>query len=169
MNCQASITRHLRPESAPSGLVVVLPAEVSTQLPSQGMVMLGGTLNEHPFQAAFEPNGEGSHWAWLSPDLVEAVGLADGANVQLTVEPQKIWPEPTVPSDIAAALEADPEAMAVWQDITAAARWDWIRWILAAKQAETRQKRIVVGCSKMRSGKRRPCCFDRSQCTLTVV
>jgi hypothetical protein len=45
------------------------------------------------------------------------------------------------------------------------ARWEWVRWIKATKNPQTRQRRVEVGISKLRSGKRRPCCFDLASCT----
>ena len=35
-------------------------------------------------------------------------------------------------------------------------------WITSAKQSETRTRRIKNACLMLASGKRRPCCFDRS-------
>jgi hypothetical protein len=127
------------------------------------MVLLKGVINGKPFHAAAEPDGKGSHW-FRVPEGVKAKA---GDTVDLEFEVSKDWPEPNVPEDLAAALAADPEAMAVWRDITPMARWDWIRWVGACKTPETRAKHVVVACSKMRSGKRRACCFDRSACTLT--
>ncbi|MCW0368614.1 hypothetical protein NB699_003597 [Xanthomonas sacchari] len=42
------------------------------------------------------------------------------------------------------------------------ARRDWIFWIGAGKQAQTRVKRIASTCDMLAAGKRRVCCFDRS-------
>ena len=67
--------------------------------------------------------------------------------------------EPKVPTDFQKALSANPKAKAPWTDITPIARRDWISWIESAKQLETRQRRIEVACSKLASGKRRPCCY----------
>jgi uncharacterized protein YdeI (YjbR/CyaY-like superfamily) len=64
--------------------------------------------------------------------------------------------------DFRKALAAVPAARAVWSDITAAARRDWIQWITTAKRAETRARRIENACDMLASGKRRVCCFDRS-------
>ena len=52
-----------------------------------------------------------------------------------------------------------------WKEVTPAAHWDWIRWIRATNNPETSAKRIRVGCSKLKSGMSRPCCFNRSMCT----
>jgi uncharacterized protein YdeI (YjbR/CyaY-like superfamily) len=85
--------------------------------------------------------------------------------VRVEVEPTKDWPEPDVPADFENALAGAPELSGLWQDITPMARWEWVRWINATKNPETRRRRIEVGISKLRSGKRRPCCFDLAACT----
>jgi hypothetical protein len=40
-----------------------------------------------------------------------------------------------------------------------------VRWINATKNPEARRRRVEVGISKLRSGKRRPCCFNLAACT----
>lgn len=68
-------------------------------------------------------------------------------------------PEYGVPSDLKKALNVTPKALQAWNDITPIARRDFITWIESAKQAETRARRVTVACSKLVSGKRRPCCY----------
>ena len=53
----------------------------------------------------------------------------------------------------------------LWDDITPMARWEWVRWVNATRNPDTRRRRVEVSISKMNSGKRRPCCFDLSSCT----
>lgn len=65
-----------------------------------------------------------------------------------------------MPVDFKKALANDTKAQATWDDITTNARKNWICWIISAKKAETRARRIEVGLSKLRSGMRRPCCFE---------
>jgi uncharacterized protein YdeI (YjbR/CyaY-like superfamily) len=64
-----------------------------------------------------------------------------------------------VPADLRKALGSDPKALTAWEDITPLARNEWICWIESAKKAETRNRRIEWGCSNLRDGKRRPCCW----------
>jgi hypothetical protein len=45
------------------------------------------------------------------------------------------------------------------------ARWEWVRWVNATPNADTRERRVEVTISKMKSGKRRPCCFNLASCT----
>jgi hypothetical protein len=141
--------------------MLVLPKEASAQLPSRGMVLVHGSCNGEPFSAVLEPDGQGSHWCKAPAAVLER------AAVTLEFEPGKDWPEPTVPADLQSALEADSAARSTWADITPMARWDWIRWVGATKNPKTRSRRVEVTCSKLRSGQRRACCFDRSQCTVT--
>jgi hypothetical protein len=64
-----------------------------------------------------------------------------------------------VTADLKKALTSDPQALTAWEDITPLARNEWICWIESAKKAETRSRRIEWGCSSLKDGKRRPCCW----------
>ena len=63
------------------------------------------------------------------------------------------------PVDLRKALAAVPEAQETWKDITPLARNEWICWVISAKKAETRAKRIKWACENLADGKRRPCCW----------
>jgi hypothetical protein len=133
------------------------------------MAMVEGTINDVPFQAALEPDGEGSHWFTVNKAVRDAAQAEQGDTVTLAIEPAREWPEPTVPADLKSALAAIPQAQRLWKDITPMARWDWIRWIRSTKQSETRHRRVEVACSKLKAGARRPCCFNRNLCTEPAV
>jgi len=64
-----------------------------------------------------------------------------------------------LPADLKKALASDAKALETWEDITPLARNEWICWIESAKKAETRTRRIEWGCSSLKDGKRRPCCW----------
>ena len=145
--------------------IVRLPQAASRKLPSRGMSMVEGTFNGRAFQAPLEPDGTGSHWFKVSNTMLRAAGAEVGDSVSVAVETMPLWPEPKVPADLAEALASDSEARRLWMDITPVARWDWIRWIGATRSPETRAIRIEKTLSKLRSGKRAACCFNRSQCT----
>ncbi len=141
---------------------VVLPKHASDTLPRRGRTTVQGTLNGHSFQATLEPDGKLSHWLPLDQALCAAAGVNVGDAVTLTLSPVAQEPEPAVPPDFHEALAAAPAALAVWNDTTTLARVDWIHWIVTAKQAKTRAKRIANACDMLASGERRVCCFDPS-------
>ena len=148
-----------------SQTILRLPEAASSKLPSRGMSMVEGTLNGHAFQAPLEPDGMGSHWFTVSNTMLKAARVEVGDSVPVALEPMALWPEPKVPADLAEALSSDPQARGSWMDITPVARWDWIRWIGSTRNRDTRSIRIEKTLSKLRSGKRAACCFNRSQCT----
>ncbi len=147
---------------AVSWTFLTLPKEASAKLPSRGMTSVEGTLNGSPFRATLEPDGQGGHWLKVGRKMREVAGAEAGDVVTLEIAPVAAEPEPRVPADLRKALAAAPKARELWSDITPTARRDWIHWIVSAKQAETRARRIRNACSMLAAGKRRPCCFDRS-------
>jgi hypothetical protein len=146
-----------------------LPQSASAMLPSRAMTMVEGTINGSRFQAPLEPDGKGSYWFRVDEIAREAARVDAGETVTLEIEPVTEWPAPEVPPDVKNALAAVPQAHALWTQITPHAQWDWIRWIRATNQPETRKRRIEVACSKLKAGMRRPCCFNRNLCTESSV
>lgn len=146
--------------------ILRLPEEVSEKLSSRGQVAVQGTINGHEFQTVLEPDGYSGHWMRVDEKLQETTGIRAGDTATLQIDSTKDWPEPNVPEDLEAALGAAPRKIqGLWGDITPMARWEWVRWVHATKNADTRKRRVEVTISKMNGGKRRPCCFDLAACT----
>jgi hypothetical protein len=158
---KGTLRRPATPKNA-SWVFLVLPAQASAKLPTRGTTAVDGTLEGHPFKAMLEPDGQGSHWLKVPRALREAAGVGAGDTVALEIARASQAPEPRVPADLRTALAASPEAKAQWSGLTPAGRQDWIHWIMSAKKAETRARRIVNACDMLICGKRRVCCFDRS-------
>jgi hypothetical protein len=147
--------------------IVRLPDDASRLLPSRGQVSVEGSIDGRRFETVLEPDGMRGHWFRVGPELS---GKGDGDTVDITLRVTKDWPEPDVPADLAAALRNAPQAIRdVWDDITPMARWEWVRWVNATANPDTRRRRVEVSISKIDHGKRRPCCFDLSACTDPVL
>jgi len=159
IQCEATV-------AALSGkLIVRLPDAASSALPSRNQVATTGTIDGQPFDVVVEPDGRRGHWINLSDVRPQPDGLAAGQDITLTIAPASEWPEPDVPDDLRAALEGAPDVLELWASITPMSRWEWVRWVRATRNPATRAKRVEVSISKLRAGKRRPCCFDLSACT----
>jgi Bacteriocin-protection, YdeI or OmpD-Associated/Domain of unknown function (DUF1905) len=146
--------------------VLRLPEAASKELPSRGQVAVHGTINGAGFQTVLEPDGNSGHWMRVDDTLQHAAGIGVGDTAAVGIEVTRDWPEPGVPEDLAAALNAAPQKIQhMWNEITPMARWEWVRWVNATKNPDTRSRRVEVTISKMQSGKRRPCCFNLAACT----
>ncbi|WP_404390155.1 DUF1905 domain-containing protein [Humibacillus xanthopallidus] len=147
-------------------VIVRLPQAASEQLPSRGQVAVQASLAGHRFDTVVEPDGRRGHWIRVDEALQRAAGVSPGDIAEASLHVVPDWPEPEVPDDLASALaDAPAKIQDVWQDITPMARWEWVRWVQATANPQTRQRRVEVSLSKMDGGKRRPCCFDLASCT----
>lgn len=142
-------TTLLRPADAADGddwAFLVLPKSASEILPRRGRTSVKGTINGHPFKATLDPDGRFGHWLTVSEDLRVAAGAQFGDTVTVQIAPMHPEPEPALPRDLRQALDAMPEAKAVWDDTTTLARVDWVHWVESAKQAKTRKRRVENAC-----------------------
>jgi Domain of unknown function (DUF1905)/Bacteriocin-protection, YdeI or OmpD-Associated len=162
----ASIRCDARLSTIDTSTVLRLPATASANLPSRGQVAVHGTINGVKFQTVLEPDGKSGHWMRVDDTLRRAAAVSAGDTATLDIEVTEDWPEPNVPKDLATALAAAPQKIQnLWNEITPMARWEWVRWVNATKNRDTRTRRVDVSISKMKSGKSRPCCFNLSACT----
>jgi Bacteriocin-protection, YdeI or OmpD-Associated/Domain of unknown function (DUF1905) len=162
----ATIRFSARLSTIDTSTILRLPESASRALPSRGQVAVRGTINGHEFETVVEPDGSFGHWIRVDPPLQRAAAVSAGDTATLEIEPRDEWPEPTVPADLQAALAAAPQAIReMWTDITPMARWEWVRWVNATNNPDTRSRRVAVTISKMQAGKRRPCCFNLAGCT----
>src|SRR5436190_23931525 len=91
-----------------SWTLLKLPKSAIAKLPSRGMTIVAGTIQDFRFQAALEPDGKGSHWFRVDKTMRKAIGAEVGDTVTLKIEPVKEWSEPQVPVDLKKALAAVP-------------------------------------------------------------
>lgn len=64
-----------------------------------------------------------------------------------------------MPSDLGAALASDAQVLCAWESLTPLARNEWICWVTSVKKDETRKEHVIQAMSKLKKGKRRPCCW----------
>jgi hypothetical protein len=130
--------------------VLRLPETASKNLPSRGQVAVRGTINGVGFQTVLEPDGHSGHWMRVDDTLQHAAGISAGQDATVDIEVTKDWPEPSVPPDLATALAAAPQKIQdVWNETTPMARWEWVRWVNATKNPDTRSRRVDVSIGRL--------------------
>lgn len=98
---------------------------------------------------------DGAFMLPLSAENREAAGVAAGDEVEVTLERDTAPREVTVPDDLAAALDADPEARRTFDALSYSNRRFHVESITGAKSAETRQRRIEKSVGILHEGRSR--------------
>lgn len=145
--------------------LVRLPSPASAALPSRGQVAVSGMVGGTSFRTIVEPDGRRGHWIRLDDRIPGVSGIEADDEMHFVLAPLQQWPEPVVPHDLRRALDDAIDLHEIWQSITPMARWEWVRWVQATANPDTRARRVDASIDKLRTGKRRPCCFDLSSCT----
>jgi hypothetical protein len=115
-----------------------------------------GTVNGMGVRAVIEPLGDG-HGILLGAAWRRDCGIAPGDEVDVVLSPEGPQRDDLAP-DIAAALEAEPEAGAFFDSLAQFYRRGYLRWIDATKRRpEVRAERIAEMVELLKAGhKERP-------------
>jgi hypothetical protein len=124
----------------------------------RGMTRVEGIINGHPFRARLEPNASQGYSVPVNQAMLRGANADVGDTVQLAVLGPE--PEPIVAAGLRRAMQASHDATALWKVLTTEVRRDWIRWIEATENPDTRARRIRRTVEQLAEGKRRPCCVN---------
>ena len=120
---------------------IEVPAAVVDGLGSGRRPAVRVTINGFTYRSTVASMG-GRFLLPVSAERRTAAGVAAGDEVDVDVELDTEPREVTVPPDLAAALEADPEARRRFDGLSYSHRLRHVLAIDEAKSAETRQRRI---------------------------
>jgi hypothetical protein len=90
----------------------------------------------------------------VSADVRANAGVAGGDEVDVEIvldtEPREV----SVPADLQAALDADPDANRFFQSLSYSHKSAYVLWIESAKKDETRQRRIPEAIRMLQEGRK---------------
>lgn len=128
-----------------------VPPEVVTALDSGKKPAVRVTINGYTYRSTVAVYG-GEFFLPVSAEVRERAGVAAGDEIEVAVELDTDPREVTVPPDLAAALEADPEARRFFDGLSYSNKRRIVLAIEDAKTVETRQRRIAKAVDKLRDG-----------------
>ena len=131
---------------------IEVPAEVVESLGSGKRPAVRVTINGHTYRTTVAPMG-GRFMLPVSADNRMSAGVAAGDEVDvgiaLDTEPREV----SVPPDLAAALDAEPDAKQYFDGLSYSHKLRHVLAIEGAKTAETRQRRVTKAISALQEGR----------------
>ncbi len=143
----------VRPEGVGTWTFLSIPPDVSETFGSKSQVRVKGTINGYPYRTTALPMGDGTHYLVVGKDIRQHIGANRGDTVQVTLELDTEERHVELPEELKAAFATQPQASAAFEKMTYSHQKEWVNWIMSAKQAETRLRRIERAVALIAQGK----------------
>jgi hypothetical protein len=111
-----------------------------------------GSIGEYHSRTVLDTDRSPARY-WLSPSWLRDREVVEGEVVEVVLAPEGPQLD-NVSADLAAALRADPQALAFFESLASFYRKNYVRWIEDAKRPETRAKRIAEAVSLLNAGRK---------------
>jgi hypothetical protein len=131
---------------------IQVPEEIVTALGSGKRPKVRVTIKGYTYRSSVAPMGD-VYMIGVSADVRRDAGVAGGDEVdvdlELDTEPRVV----TVPPDLAAALDAEPDARKTFGGLSYSNQSWHVYQVEGAKTDETRQRRIAKSVEALKAGK----------------
>lgn len=138
----------------PAAAVVLDDAQVADVGEGAKRFPVVATVNGYTWRTSVARMG-GEFLVGLNREVRQGAGVEAGDEVDVHLELDSAPREVEVPTDLAAALAADPQAGATFDRMAFTHRKEYARWITEAKRDETRQRRVQQAVEMIRAGQTR--------------
>lgn len=141
-----------RPDGVGTWTYLDIPLDVMAAFGKKGQVKVRGTLNGHPFRGSALPHGDGTHYLVVNRSTREAIGATQGDSVQVVLRADLEERKVNLPEDLVLAMQANSSSKAIFEKLSYSHQKQYIEWIESAKQAATRQDRILKTITMLPEG-----------------
>ena len=107
-----------------------------------------------PYRGLLTRMGTEYHMLIILKEIREQIGKTLGDEVEITIEEDTEPRTVKVPSDLKQAFKSDPDAKAVYDELSYTHQKEYASWIEGAKKDETRQGRIAKTMEMLKQGKK---------------
>jgi Bacteriocin-protection, YdeI or OmpD-Associated/Domain of unknown function (DUF1905) len=107
------------------------------------------TINGHPYRTTLMRYG-GVDYLGVNRAVRDAIGVADGDTVTVTIEADPSPRGVAVPAELAAALTAEPQTRAAFDALSYSHRREHAAFVAEAKRPETRARRAEATVARLR-------------------
>lgn len=141
-------------QSGKTATGIRVPDELVEKLGAGRRPAVKVTINGHTYRSTVAVLG-GASMIGVSSENRAAAGVAGGDVVDVDLELDTAPREVTVPADLAAALDADPEARRTFDGLSYSNKSWHVLQVEGAKTSETRDRRIAKSVEALKAGRAR--------------
>jgi hypothetical protein len=131
---------------------IEVPEEVVTSFGSGKRPPVRVTINDYTYRSTVAAMG-GRFMVGINADVRDAAGVAGGDEIDIDMELDTEPREVSVPADLAAALDEEPDARRYFDGLSYSNKSRHVLAITGANSEETRQRRIAKSVAMFREGR----------------
>lgn len=131
---------------------IVVPGEVLEALGGKTTKRVIVTIQGHALRLGLLPLEGGGPYLMLNKDVCRTVGIELGQELEINVEPDPNPDHVDLPTELAEAFAAWPEAETAFHNYSGSQRRAMVRLVDEAKQRETRIRRAVTLTERLARG-----------------
>ena len=141
-------------QSGKTATGIRVPPEVVEALGSGKRPAVKVTINGYTYRSTVAVTG-GAYMVGVNAEHRAGAGVAGGDEVDVDMELDTAPREVTVPSDLAAALAAEPDARGTFDGLSYSNKSWHVLQVTGARTDETRQRRIARSVAALKQGRAR--------------
>jgi hypothetical protein len=141
-------------QSGKTATGIRIPDEVVEALGAGKRPAVKVTINGYTYRSTVAVMG-GAFMVGVNADNRAGAGVAGGDDVDVDIELDTAPREVTVPEDLAAALEAEPDALRSFEGLSYSNKSWHVLQVTGARTDETRQRRIAKSIDLLKQGRAR--------------
>ena len=123
------------------GAFVNIPFDVEAMY-GQKRVKINASIEGEPYKGTLVRMGSDCHKLLILKEIREKIGKNIGDEVAVIIEEDLAPRIVEVPSDLQQAFKKNPDAEKFFKQLSYTNQKEYVKWVLEAKRAETRQNRI---------------------------
>lgn len=136
-------------DAGDGGAFVTIPFDVEAVF-GKKRVKVAALIGGEPYRGSLVRMGGECHILGIRKDIRLKIGKDVGDEIEISLEEDREPRVVTVPEDLQAALEAEPQALAAFQRLAYSHQKEYVGYIDEAKRPETRQRRVAQTVSKLK-------------------
>jgi Bacteriocin-protection, YdeI or OmpD-Associated/Domain of unknown function (DUF1905) len=134
------------------GAFVKIPFDVEKEFGSK-RPKVKAMIEGVPYRGTLVRMGSEHHMLLILKGIREQIGKTFGDEIKVIVEPDAEPRIIEIPKDLSKEFKKDKQAKAIFEKLSYTHRREYVRWIEEAKQAETRQVRIINTIEMLKKSK----------------